>query len=159
MGGRGLPAGLKPSSIVGGVIASLIAAGLVAGFAWWSASDDSSSDLVGGCPAFNVFAQNQFDPIGTARWQRPSPTSAKSHGFAPNEVVTVDGWVKAQSPYESVNTPPWNADVWFHLADNSGWVTFAGVRAATTVPGPSGNFESGSDPVPLDQSCQGSVRS
>ena len=120
--------------------------------------DDQGSGLVGGCPAFNVYAQNQFQPFGTLRWTAPEPTAGRSPGFSENELITLDGWVKAQSPYAGGNTPPWDADVWFHLADGSGWVTFAGVRAAATVPDPEGGFGPGSDPVPLDPTCQGTYR-
>lgn len=128
-----------------------------------AAHDDSSgargsSSLVGGCASFNVYAQNQFPPLGTLRWSAPDVTAKREPGFAGNELITVDGWVKAQSPYGATNDPPWNADVWFHLADGSGWVTFAGVRSAPTGPDPQNGLGPGSDPVPLDPVCQGSVR-
>lgn len=114
--------------------------------------------FVGGCPAFNIYSQNQFAPFGTLRWSAPEPTAERAPAFSENELITVDGYVKAQSPYAGANTPPWDADVWFHLADDSGWVTFAGVRAAATVPDPEGGFGPGSDAVALDPGCQGSYR-
>lgn len=49
--------------------------------------------------------------------------------------------------------PAWNSDVWFHLADNSGWVTFAAVRADPTVPDPSGFSPDGGRPALTDESC------
>ena len=120
--------------------------------------DDQGSGSVGGCPAFNVYAQNQFQPFGTLRWTAPEPTAERSPGFSRERLAQFTGWVKAQSPYAGGNTPPWDADVWFHLADGSGWVTFVGARAAATVPDPESGFGPGSDPVPLDPTCQGTYR-
>ena len=80
--------------------------------------------------------------------------AARAAGLDPGEVAVV---VSVIEPFID-NTPPCDADVWFHLADDSGWVTFAGVRAAATVPDPESGFGPGSDPVPLDPSCQGSYR-
>ncbi len=126
---------------------------------WWNAwNEEASDDFVGGCEPFNLFAQNQFDPPGAKIWVAPSPTAQSRTGFAPNEIVTVDGWVRAKSPYATTNPPPWNADVWFHLADGSGWLTFAGVRSAPTDPSAEGNFGEGSDQASLDESCLGSYR-
>jgi hypothetical protein len=75
----------------------------------------------------------------------------------PNQPITVDGWVRERTPYPS-NQPPWDSDVWFHVSDNSGWVTFAGVRATPTTPDPLGGYGKGTSPAPLDISCDGTYR-
>ena len=123
---------------------------------WWRVVFDGRDGLVGGCEPFNLHAQNQFDPLGTKIWEAPSPTADSFHGFAPNELITVDGWVRTRAPYPS-NQPPWDSDVWFHLANGAGWVTFAGVRADPTDPS-AGNFGDGSSPAPVDPDCAGSYR-
>ena len=154
-----LPDALRPTTLLGGVLTSVAAAGLIATGVWlWRSSSDDKDHLVGGCAPFNVYSQYQFRPYGTLRWSAPEPTAPRTPGFSENELITVDGWVKAQSPYAASNTPPWNADVWFHLADDGGWVTYAGVRSAATQPDPEGGFGPGSDPVPLDPDCQGTYR-
>lgn len=124
---------------------------------WWDRLTGSEHDsLVGGCEAFNLYAQNQFDPLGTKIWDAPSPTADSHRGFSPNELIAVDGWVRTRSPYPP-NSPPWDSDVWFHLANDAGWVTFAGVRADPTDPS-AGNFAEGSSPAPTDPACAGTYR-
>jgi hypothetical protein len=146
-----------PSAIGAGVAASLIAAAIIAGgVALWPESGESRS-IVGGCAPFNLYAQNQFEPYGAKRRTDPIPTSEAFSEFAPNEVVTVDGWVRTRPMYPT-NNPPWNSDVWYHLANDSGWVPFAAVRAVPTDPGTDGNYAEGSDPAPADLDCQGSIR-
>jgi hypothetical protein len=125
---------------------------------WWDYLFARDRDgLVGGCEPFNLYAQNQFDPLGAKIWAEPSPTADSSHGFAPNELLTVDGWVRTRSPYPS-NPAPWDSDAWFHLANGAGWVSYAGVRADPTDPSTAGNFGEGSSPAPLDPVCAGSYR-
>jgi hypothetical protein len=140
------------------IVLALVVAVLSASTApwWWNRLFGEDDDLVGGCEPFNLYAQNQYDPLGTKIWEAPSPTADSHHGFAPNELITVDGWVRTRSPYPS-NTPPWDRDVWFHLANDAGWVTFAGVRSDPTDPS-AGNFGKGSSPAPTDPDCAGSYR-
>jgi hypothetical protein len=143
-------------AISAAIVAGLVVAGLVAAIAhFWSGG--STDSLVGGCAPFNIYAQNQFKPFGTLLWASPSPVAPNSPGFSPNQLITVDGWVRTRTPYPS-NQPPWDSDVWFHLADNGGWVTFAGVRAVPTTPDPQGGFGPGSSPAPLASSCAGTYR-
>lgn len=92
------------------------------------------ASFVAGCKPFNLHAQNRWDPIGAARWVAPMPTAKKEPAFGGNELVAIDGWVRTRAAYPT-NSPPWNSSVWFHLADDSGWVSFAGVRAEPTPPG------------------------
>lgn len=115
------------------------------------------ASFVGGCEPFNVHAQNRWDPIGASRWDAPMPTAKKSPAFGGNELVSVDGWVRTRAAYPT-NSPPWNSSVWFHLADDSGWVSFAGVRAEPTPEDPSGQSDEGGRPAPTSDECAGSVR-
>ncbi len=41
---------------------------------WWPRIFGAEDDFVGGCEAFNLHAQNQFDPVGTKIWAEPVPT-------------------------------------------------------------------------------------
>ncbi len=145
---------LDPRVILGGVIVVVLGAAVVG--PWNKLTSDDPDDFVGGCAAFTVYAQNQFDPVGTKVWAEPRPTADNSHGFAPNELVKVDGWVRTQTPYPS-NSSPWDSDAWFHLSNGAGWVSFAGVRSVPTDPS-QGNFAAGPGAVPLDQDCDGRWR-
>ena len=104
-----------------------------------------------------MFAQNRWDPMGAAVRAAPMPTADTVAGFGSNELVPVDGWVRTRAPYEH-NRPPWDSDVWFHVADGSGWVSYAAVRADATVPDPSLQSREGGRPVPLDESCSATLR-
>jgi hypothetical protein len=104
-----------------------------------------------------VHAQSRYNPIGTVVRAAPSRSAAEVGGYAPNELVPVNGWVRTQAAYPS-NSPPFDSDAWFHVADNSGWVSFAGVRADPTVLDPTGFDPDGGRPVPLDPRCSGTIR-
>jgi hypothetical protein len=71
--------------------------------------------------------------------------------------IAVDEWVHSRPAYPT-NSAPWNSDVWFHLADNSGWVSFAGVRATPVKHDPTGEDPDGGTPAPTSGRCEGSVR-
>lgn len=142
---------ISAAIVTGLVVAAIVA--IVTGT--WSSR--SHRDFVGGCEPFNLHAQNEFDPVGTLIWEKPLPTAKNYRGFSPNQLITVDGWVRTRSPYPT-NSTPWDSDVWFHLANNGGWVSFAGVRALPTSPGPKGNFDTGSSPAPIDTRCAGTFR-
>ena len=119
---------------------------------------DGVRGFVGGCEPFAVYAQNRFAPLGAAFRADPSPTGRKVGSAAGNELVPVNGWVRSRAAYPA-NSAPWNSDVWFHLADNSGWVSFAGVRADPTVPDETGGFSAdGGRPVPVADDCSGAIR-
>ena len=139
-------------------LAVVVAVLSLAGAPWWWGwiFDDDASGLVGGCGVFQVHAQNQFDPLGTKIWEEPYPDAESSGGFAPNQTFNVDGWVRTRPAYPT-NSDPWNSDAWFHLANDAGWVSFAGVRADPTDPD-DGNYGAGSSPVPLDSDCAGTFR-
>jgi hypothetical protein len=135
-------------------LAVLVLTGVVT--AWYGDGDHVASSLVGGCDAFPLYAQNEFPPYGTALRASPNPNSRKVGGFAPNEIISVDGWVVSQPAYPT-NPEPWNSGVWFHVADNLGWVSFPGVRAYPT--GHVADRLGGYAPAPADPKCAGSIRS
>jgi len=151
-------------ALVAAVVAGVLAV-VVTGAAtdlWRQALGDDAEvrSIVGGCEPFSVYSQNRWEPLGAKTRVDPYRESPDVVGgsHAPNELVVVDGWVRTRAAYPQ-NTSPWNSDVWFHLADNSGWVPFAAVRADPTVPDPTGGFsDDGGAPVALDEDCQGSVR-
>lgn len=148
-----------PVRIAAAVVAGLLVAGLLAagGWAWNAARSEDASSLVGGCERFTVYAQNRWEPLGAAVRAGPNGQADQVGNYDPNQLIPVDGWVRTRAPYPS-NTPPWNSDVWFHVADESGWVSFAGVRADATSPDPSGHDPDGGRPAPTDPDCSGSVR-
>lgn len=138
-----------------GIVAAL--AGL--GFTVVVLKDDAPSGIasfVGGCEPFTVHAQNRYEPSGAAIRAAPLRSAKKVGSFDPNELVTLDGWVRTQSAYPT-NTPPWDSDVWFHLADDSGWVSFAGVRSDPTTLDMTGLAPDGGRPAPTAPECSGSV--
>lgn len=108
----------------------------------------------GGCEPFTLYSQNRWAPVGTAVRAAPNIQTTKVSSFAPNEVLTVDGWVRSRAPYPE-NPAPWNSDAWFHLADDSGWVSFAGVRVEPTYYDESLQSDDGGAPAPLIEECRG----
>lgn len=148
---------LSAAIFTGLLVAAILAAG---SYLWRQQSEappEGVSGLVGGCEAFTVFAQNRWAPLGTAVRAEPFGVAEKVGSFAPNELIAVDGWVRTRAPYPS-NSEPWNSDKWFHLENNAGWVSFAGVRADPTTPDPTGFDEDGGRPAPTPDECSGSVR-
>jgi hypothetical protein len=111
----------------------------------------------GGCDAFQVFAQNRWDPIGTVVRAQPNVNSKNVGTYGPNQSITVNGWVHSRPAYPT-NTAPWNSDIWFHVADDSGWVSFPGVRAAPVAHDPTGLDPYGGTPAPTSGSCEGAVQ-
>jgi hypothetical protein len=159
-------------SLVSGVI-------LATGWPWWwpwvSGSNKESSPptvattasttqlnagvlrFAGGCTPYQIFAQNRWEPYGTAVRTGPDVRMKQISSFDGNHSIAVDGWVHSAVAYPT-NTPPWNSDIWFHLADGSGWVSFAGVRAVPTTHDPTGFAKEGGQPAPTPARCQGSVQ-
>ena len=111
--------------------------------------------LKGGCPdGWQVFAQNQWTPVGAAVRKEPNIDSKKIDGISPNIPFTVDGWVHSSVAYEH-NQPPFDSDVWLHRK-SGGWVSFAGVRAAPTQFDPT-LIGDGQFPAPLPEDCEGQL--
>jgi len=161
-GGRAVPPEWRPAALAAAIVTGLIAGGII-WFAQAQISGSTSSPpkgvvgFVGGCKPFSVHAQNRYTPAGTVVRAAPSRSAAEVGGYAPNELVPINGWVRTQAAYPS-NSPPFDSDAWVHVADNSGWVSFAGVRADPTVLDPTGFDPDGGRPVPLDPTCSGSIR-
>lgn len=143
-------------AVLGIVCATVLGGAAVATFR--KEAPDGVASFVGGCAPFTVYAQNRWEPFGASGRATPAPTGTKVRSFSSNELVAVDGWVRTRAPYLA-NKPPFNSDVWFHLADDSGWVAFAAVRADPTVPDPTGGFsDDGGRPAPMAAECSGSVQ-
>lgn len=109
--------------------------------------------LIGGCQDFVALAQNRWRPTGAITRAAPSPRSPQLGYFPGNQTLVFDGWVRTEAAYPS-NARPWNSEVWFHLADRSGWVSYAGVRAAPTKLDESGQRDGGT-PVATLRECEG----
>lgn len=129
---------------------------------WWklvtgqpAAQASAIAGMSGGCTTFQVFAQNRWAPLGTAIREQPNVLSTQVGSYPGNMSIAVNGWVYGRAAYPT-NTPPWNSNVWFHLADGAGWVSFPGVRATPTSPDPTG-LANGGDPAPTPTRCEGAI--
>ncbi len=151
-----------------GIAAAVVIAALAASSSpwWWHempwvhAKKGLPSGVVGfsgGCDAFQVFAQNRWDPVGTVVRAEPNVNSKQVGGFAANQSIAVNGWVHSRPAYPT-NTAPWNSDIWFHVADDSGWVSFPGVRATPVGHDPTGLNPNGGPPAATSGSCEGSLQ-
>lgn len=148
------------------IVISLIVAAVTASSApwWWPPAHrlwdrltgHELSSFSGGCGGYQLYAQNRWNPVGAAIRSAPDPLARKVGGFSPNEVVPVNGWVRAKVAYPT-NPAPWDSDVWFHLADGGGWVSFAGVRGAPSDFDPTGRSPDGGIPAATPASCQGTL--
>ncbi|MBB5874614.1 hypothetical protein F4553_008048 [Allocatelliglobosispora scoriae] len=149
---------------LGAVVSGLVVAVLTASSApwWWPMLFPGSSSALtvtgfsGGCAAFRVHAQNRWEPYGTRKLVAPDILARQVGGYAPNQVIAVNGWVHGSVAYP-FNPPPFNNDVWYHTADDTGWVSFAGVRNVPTEQDPSGHSPDGGAPVPVAAACEGSI--
>lgn len=132
---------------------------------WWSGGnseapstkDSSVLDFAGSCGVFELYAQNRWPPYGASKRAAPNLSAKKVGDFGPNEIVAVDGWVHSERVYPE-NPPPFYTDIWFHLSDNSGWVSFAAVRAVSTSPAATNLDQDGGPPAPAPPQCKGAVR-
>lgn len=132
----------------------LLLAATVAGMALLGCSDNDT-DSRGGCEAFRVYAQNRWDPLGTAVREEPNVLASKlDPSFAPNEVIAVDGWLDTGEPVYPTNPAPWNSGIWFRLANREGWISFAGVRGEPTTPDPTGLSDDGGLPALPPKDCE-----
>lgn len=147
-------ADLKFSRLVAGVIAGLLLALLV----WLGASviseirqQLSSDRIYSACDRYLVYGQRRWDPIGAAIRSYPSLEGDKVGSLAGNEAAAVDGWISGPPIYPD-NGDPFDSGVWFHLADDRGWVSFPGVRAQLTDYAP-GDLDGG-PPAPTPAECE-----
>jgi hypothetical protein len=98
----------------------------------WGTPDPAPSSAIagmsGGCTTFTAIAQNRYPPYGAAIRTQPNLHSTQVGSYAGNKTISVNGWVHGTADYPT-NPPPWNSNIWFHLADGAGWVSYAAVRA------------------------------
>jgi len=122
---------------------------------WWKKC--FGNGFVGGCSPYVLYAQNRWNPYGASVRAEPRVAAAKISSFGPNEVVVVDGWIHSRvaSP---TNREPFNNDIWFHLANQPGWVSFAGIRGVPTTQDPTGLDPDGGQPAPAPTICEGRIR-
>lgn len=128
-----------------------VVAGLVAAAIWAVATGQFSRTKDSGCPPFGVYAQNRWQPYGARELDAARPLAHQIGGFAPNQIITVDGWKHGVTPYPN-NVPPFNSDIWYRTADHHGWVAFAAVRGLPTLPDPTNR--DGGTPAEAPTSCQ-----
>lgn len=156
------PFGRRAEAIVISLLVTLVTAGSAP---WWwppvhRAVDNwlgrEVASFSGGCGGYQIYAQNRWDPVGTAIRSAPDPLAKKLGGFGPNEIVAVDGWVHGKVPYPN-NPAPWDSDVWFHLSDGRGWVSYAGVRGAPSEYDPTLHSQDGGIPPPTPSACAGTL--
>lgn len=111
----------------------------------------------GGCPpGYTIYAQGRWDPLGAAVRAGPSASFKQVGSLGANQPVNVDGWAHGATLYPN-NPEPFNNDLWFHLSDGSGWVSFAGVRAQPVPRDASNSSRDGGLPAPTTDSCAASV--
>lgn len=152
----------RPSALAAALVVSLIAGAII----WYlQVKTDGSRPkvptgvvgFIGGCQPFSVHAQNRWDPRGAALRVSPNRSANQIGGFDPNQLIPVNGWVRTQPAYPG-NRPPFDNDIWFHVANNSGWVAFGAVRSDPTSYDPTGLDRDGGRPAPIDPTCSGSIR-
>jgi hypothetical protein len=101
------------------------------------------------CSQFVIYVQNRWSPPGASLRSGPDHNSTKVGSFGGNAALTVNGWTYGSTPFPS-NPAPYNSNIWFRLANGSGWVSFAGVRAATTSYAPTAADGGPSAPTPSE---------
>lgn len=111
----------------------------------------------GDCSPYRVYAQNRWTPLGTAIRAKPAVESEKIGEFSGNQSIMVDGWMHGAVAHPT-NPEPWNSDIWFHLTDNKGWVSFGGVRGVPTEPDPTLHSPDGGQPALLLTNCEGEIK-
>lgn len=125
---------------------------------WGSAATPSPvTGMSGGCPAFQAYAQNRYPPYGAAIRIQPNAASTQVTSYAGNKPISLNGWVYGTAEFPT-NPPPWNSNVWFHLADGAGWVSLAGVRAYPVAPDPTGENPDGGPAVATSKACEGELQ-
>jgi hypothetical protein len=152
-----------------GIVVGVILAALTASSApwWWRYVDrhpakpavtppPAVAGMSGGCEPFQVYAQNRWLPIGVAIRAQPNVLLTQIGSYPANMSISVNGWVHGRAAY-TTNPPPWNSDIWYHLTDGAGWVSFPGVRAYPTAYDPTGHSPDGGPAVATSATCEGAV--
>ncbi|WP_416902064.1 hypothetical protein [Micromonospora echinospora] len=139
------------------VVPTLLGLALLGERPLWVKWFDKGFVTKGDCPPYRVYSQNRWPPLGTAIRVEPAAESAQIGKFAGNDSIMVDGWLHGAVAHPT-NPEPWNSDVWFHLTDSKGWVSFAGVRGVPTEPDLTLHSDDGGQPAPLLAPCEGEMR-
>ena len=147
-----------------GALISLVTGLILLGSApfWWHpflrlvGREPRIAQISSTCGAYTIFAQGRWDPLGAALRAGPDGGAEKLGGFSANEPVVVDGWVHGVTMYPN-NPEPFNNDVWFHLANGQGWVSFGGVRAQPVDRDPTDRDRNGGVPAPTPAGCASQV--
>ena len=161
------PASRSRSRWIDFLVAIVIAALFASSAPWWwhalfdrhgraGASSSAVVGFSGGCATYQLFAQNRWRPVGAAIRDAPNVLSTQNGSFPPNMSVAVNGWVHGRAAYPT-NVAPFNSDVWFHLADGAGWVSFGAVRASPTAFDPTG-VAAGGPAAATPAQCEGAVQ-
>lgn len=103
------------------------------------------------CSTFTVYAQNRWNPQGAVKRASPDHNSARVSGYPGNAAISVNGWTYGSTPFAG-NPAPFNNNVWYRVADGSGWVSFPGVRATITSFAP--DSSDGGPPAPMTAECK-----
>lgn len=141
----------KPATLTAGVVANLVATVLWQAGAFATHEVSQQSPSPSGCAPYGVYAQNRWQPVGTRKLDQPTALGNKIGGFAPNEIISVDGWVHG-TPINAHNQPPFDSDIWLRLSDRTGWVAWAATRGVPTTPDPT-NLADGGTPAPAPAAC------
>lgn len=130
---------------------------------WWHpflravGLDPAIAPLKGGCGSYTIYAQGRWDPLGAALRAKPDGNAKKVGGFGANEPIVVNGWVHGGSTLYPNNPAPYDNDIWFHLANDSGWVSFGGTRAEPVDRDPTDRNPDGGVPAPTPQDCASTI--
>jgi hypothetical protein len=148
--------------VIAGAVVVVIIAGT--GPPWWwdyfRSSPPNNSAIVGfsgGCATHQIFAEKRGSN-GTVIRAGPNPMATQIARLPANMSIAVNGWAygKAAPKTEGVSLP--DRMIWFHLADDSGWVSFTTVHVY-----PTGYDPTGEDPpqvhVVASAACEGSATS
>lgn len=84
------------------------------------------------CKPHQVYAQGMWAPPGAVVRDQPDRAAHQVGTLKANQAIQVDYWFHSGTPVYPQNQPPYNSDVWLHMAEAGSvneWVNFAAVRA------------------------------
>ena len=158
--------GSKGGERIFNVMVSIVVGVLLMGSApfWWHpmlkavGQEPDVPGIDGGCgDGYTIFAQNKWSPAGAAIRATPDVGAKKVGSLGGNEPLVVDGWIAGSVPYPN-NPAPYDSNIWFHMRNGAGFVSFAGVRAQPTVFDPTSRDMSGQTTAPTPPACKAKVR-
>jgi hypothetical protein len=148
------------------IVVSIVIGVLLMGSApfWWHpmlkavGQEPEIPSIEGGCgDGYTLFAQNKWAPAGASIRAGPDVGAKKLGSLGGNEPLVVDGWVTGSVPYPN-NPAPYDSNIWFHMKNGAGYVSFGGVRAQPTVFDPTSRDTAGQIPAPTPLACRAVVR-